>query len=296
VKSAGDTVSPRGGGAERRAGTRPALRGRLVGLAYGLIRWIGGHVRDFYAALGLFLLIGLALSVGALALFALIAKGVAAGATLRFDDAILLWAHAHTSPVLDGLALLGGALGSGAAAWLAIAGGTVVLWRTRHHWSALLLWASVIGGRILNTELKGFFDRPRPSLVHGDLHLLGVTVAFPSNPSFPSGHAITSVIVFGTLAYLVVRIEPTARLRHWTVGVALAIILLIGTSRIYLGVHYPSDVLAGYLVGFLWATSCALAIEAVRFFRTKKPGVAAEEKGLDGPSDRGGCPAARAAE
>lgn len=248
---------------------------------HGLLRWIGGHFRDFHAAVGVFLLLGLGLAAGALALFALVAQQMAAGATARFDDRVVRWARGYESDWLDGLALLGAVLGSGAATWIVLGVGTALLWRSRHHYSALLLWAALVGGRFLNGELKAFFDRPRPGIVQGDHELLGIRVEFPSSGSFPSGHAITSVIIFGTLAYLVIRLEPTVRQRRWTLAVAGTVILLVGASRVYLGVHYPSDVLAGYLAGFIWASCCALAIEAIRVFRSKKPDVIREEKDLE---------------
>lgn len=268
-------------GRERRAEPRRGAWRRLLDPLYASLRWIGGHVRDFYAAVGVFLLLGLGLSAGALALFALVARSMAAGATARFDEAVVRWAQGFDSDWLDGLALLGAVLGSGAATWVVLGVGTFLLWRSRHHYSALLLWAALVGGRFLNGELKSFFGRPRPGVVQGDQELLGIHVSFPASASFPSGHAITSVIIFGTLAYLVIRLEPTVRQRRWTLAIAGTAILLIGASRVYLGVHYPSDVLAGYLAGFIWATSCALAIEAVRFFRSKKPEVVREEKDLE---------------
>ena len=268
-------------GGERRAEPRRGASRRLLDPFYRALRWIGGHVRDFYAAVGVFLLLGLGLSAGALALFALVAERMAAGATARFDEGVVRWAQQYANDWLDGLALVGAVLGSGAATWLVLGVGSILFWRSRHHYSALLLWAALVGGRILNGELKTFFGRARPSVAPGDRELLGIVVPFPSSDSFPSGHAITSVIIFGTLAYLVVRLEPTVRQRRWTLAVAATAILLIGASRVYLGVHYPSDVLAGYLAGFIWATSCALAIEAVRFFRSKKPEVVREEKDLE---------------
>ena len=268
-------------GAERRARRRGGHLGGALHALYGLIRWIGAHVRDFYAAVGLFLLVGLGGSGLALAFFAFIAERMASGATQRFDEAVILWMHRYQNDVFDGLALLGAGLGSKGATWIVLVVGTVGFWRSRHHYSAFLLWAALIGGRFLNSELKAFFDRPRPTFFQEDVELLGITIGFPTSPSFPSGHAITSVIIFGTLAYLVIRLEPTVHQRRVTLVVAGSVILLIGLSRMYLGVHYPSDVIAGYLAGFAWATSCALAIEAIRFFRTKKPDVVREEKDLE---------------
>lgn len=272
LESQGDDLrrEPRGG----------ALRPAMDAL-YGTIRWIGSHVRGFYAAVGLFLVVGLGLAVLAAALFALVAEGMVGGATQAFDQAVVEWIRARQAPWLDWLALAGAALGSGVATWIVLGVGSVVLWFTRHHLSVLLLWISLLGGRLLSAELKALFDRPRPRPLAWELELFGSPIDFPASPSFPSGHAVTSVIVFGTLAYLVVRLEPTVRMRRWTLAAAALLILLIGLSRIYLGVHYPSDVLAGYLAGFVWATFAAFAIEVIRYFAARKPEVAREEKDLE---------------
>jgi undecaprenyl-diphosphatase len=100
--------------------------------------------------------------------------------------------------------------------------------------------------------------------VEGDLEVLGMHFSFPESPSFPSGHALTSAAVYGTLAFLVVRAGRTRRMRRATLAGAGLLILGIGLSRLYLGVHYPSDVIAGYLAGFAWATWCVLGVEALR--------------------------------
>lgn len=255
---------------ERRATGRAGLGRRVLDVVYRLLRWVDAHARGFYASVGLFLVIGLALAALSLGLFALVAQQMAAGSVQAFDDAVLLGTRRFASDWLDVLALIGAALGSGMAAWIVIGVGTLYFWRTGHHWSALLLWVSLFGGRLLNTQLKLSYGRPRPSLVQGDLELVGMSVEFPSSASFPSGHALMSVVIYGTVAYLVVRLEPTVTLRRWTLFGAAVLILLIGLSRIYLAVHYPSDVLAGYLAGFIWATFCAFAIEAIRYFRQRE--------------------------
>lgn len=262
---------------ERRSGAvRP-----VMDWMYGAIRWIGGHVRGFYTAVGLFLVLGLAVAALAAGLFALIADALSAGATNAFDQAVVEWTRARTTTWLDWLALIGAALGSGVATWIVLGVGSIILWFTRHHLSVLLLWISLLGGRLLSAELKALFDRPRPTPRDWDLELLGRPIGFPESPSFPSGHAVTSVIVFGTLAYLIVRLEPTITMRRWTIAIAISLILLIGLSRIYLGVHYPTDVLAGYLAGFVWATFAAFTIEVIRYFAARKPEVALEEEDLE---------------
>jgi undecaprenyl-diphosphatase len=235
-----------------------------------VLRWLAAHARGLRAELGLLLGLGMAAAATALALFALLARGVAAGTTRAIDEAVLRWAASRSADWLDALALVGAVLGSGTAAWAVLIVGTVVLWRRRQPYSVLLLWAALLGARLLNAELKLLFRRPRPAPGGGEMEILGRHFAFPTSPSFPSGHALTSVVVFGTLAYLVARLEPGRRQRRQTMAAAAGLILLIGLSRVYLRVHYPSDVLAGYLAGAVWTFTCALAVEVLRYARTPR--------------------------
>lgn len=122
--------------------------------------------------------------------------------------------------------------------------------RRQHHAVALLL-AALAGATLLNWLLKDFFDRPRPELVS---HLLHV-----SSASFPSGHSLLAAVVYLTLAAFLVRLVEELRLKLYILGVALVLTLLVGLSRVYLGVHYPTDVLAGWTIGLIWALTCWLA-------------------------------------
>ena len=248
---------------------------------YRLLRWIDGHVRGFYAAVGLFLTVGLGLSLGAIALFAALARWISGSAVQRLDDAVLAWLSHHRAPWLDALALAGAALGSKGAMWIVLLLGSLFFWRSRHLYSMALLWVALLGGYVLNHVLKDAFARPRPRLVSGDLELLGWRLSFPTSHSFPSGHALMSVVIYGTLAYLIVRLEPTRRMRQFTLLGTGVLVVGIGASRLYLTVHYPSDVLAGFLSGFVWATFCALGIEALRYFSDRKPEVRAAEADLE---------------
>lgn len=265
---------------ERRSHRRAGFAERLQDLVYGIIRWAGGHVRGFYSALGVYLLIGFAIVVGALGLFALLVEVVFGGFVQRADEAAVVWMRGFESDFLDGLAVLGVALGSGIAAWVVIGIGSVLLWRSRHHFSVVLLWVALGGARFLNEVLKEWFDRPRPAFAENELDILGYGFSFPSSPSFPSGHALTSTVIFFTIAYLVARLEPTRRMRRATILGAAAVVLLVSLSRVYLGVHYPSDVLAGVLAGILWATFAALGIEVIRYFWSRKPEVVEAEADL----------------
>jgi hypothetical protein len=157
---------------------------------------------------------------------------------------------------------------------------SIFLWNSRHHYSAALLWIAALGGGLLNSALKVAFDRARPDVFPWRTPHAGLA-------SFPSGHSMSAMVVYGTLAFLVARLAPTRFLRWLTWAVAATVILLIGLSRVYLGVHYPSDVVAGFLVGGIWAIACGMGIEAVRYFRGRRPEVAAEEEDLGpGPTER----------
>ena len=118
---------------------------------------------------------------------------------------------------------------------------------------ALFVLASVGGGQILSNLLKLGIDRPRPDLVP---HLVRVETL-----SFPSGHAMLSAITYLTLGSLLARIVPGVATKIYVLGVAVLLTLMVGASRIYLGVHWPSDVFAGWCAGFVWAMLCWLAAQ-----------------------------------
>ena len=117
------------------------------------------------------------------------------------------------------------------------------------HWALSLLLLAALGGAIgLNYGLKAYYGRARPDVVpHAQ---------FVSSPSFPSGHALISTAVYGTLGAIGANLLRERRLRIYVMSLAIVLSLAIGLSRIYLGVHYPSDVLAGWTVGFLWSIAC----------------------------------------
>jgi undecaprenyl-diphosphatase len=122
--------------------------------------------------------------------------------------------------------------------------------------AAVLVCVSVSGGAVLSTLLKLVIARPRPDLVP---HLVEVQTA-----SFPSGHALLSAVVYLTLGALLSRVEGPVRIKIYVLSVAIFLTFIIGVSRVYLGVHWPTDVLAGWCAGAAWATLCwrvALALQ-----------------------------------
>lgn len=116
--------------------------------------------------------------------------------------------------------------------------------------AALFILASVAGGQLLSSLLKLGVDRPRPDLVS---HLAEVYTL-----SFPSGHAMLSAVTYLTLGSLLARVLPGRVLKTYVLAVAVIATLLVGVSRVYLGVHWPSDVLAGWCAGSAWAMLCWL--------------------------------------
>lgn len=120
----------------------------------------------------------------------------------------------------------------------------------RHRPAAAFVLAAVVGGAALSTALKEAFARPRPAVVP---HL-----AYVNNPSFPSGHAMLSAVVYLTLGALLARLVTGWWAKVYFVTVAIAVSALVGVSRVYLGVHYPSDVAAGWAAGLAWACLCWL--------------------------------------
>jgi undecaprenyl-diphosphatase len=123
----------------------------------------------------------------------------------------------------------------------------------RKYHALLLLLGATLGGLLLNILLKSYYERPRPTVVP---HLSDVRT-----PSFPSGHSMLSAVVYLTLGAMLARLVERRRLKLYFVAVALLLAFLVGVSRVYLGVHYPTDVLAGWAIGLAWAVLCWLVTQ-----------------------------------
>ena len=170
--------------------------------------------------------------------------------TFHLDTTILLGIHQWANPALDRVMLSLTRLGDPefvvvivvlSLGWL--------LWQQQRQ-EAKLLVIACLGALLLNQGLKLLFTRPRP--------LLWPRLITETSYSFPSGHALGSVVLYGFLAYVFAAQFPT--LSRGIYGTAIGIIVAIGFSRLYLGVHYPSDIAAGYTVGFLWLTICLVML------------------------------------
>ncbi|MET0315173.1 MAG: phosphatase PAP2 family protein [Hansschlegelia sp.] len=217
---------------------------------FSVARWTPSWRLPEFGTLVAFLLIsGLGFA------FVSIAGEMKEGETRGFDEAILL---AFRDPANRALPLGPGWLeGSmiditslGSVTVLTLISSLVIAYLlvTARFANAALVMASVVGGAVLTRLMKFSFARPRPELVD---HLVPV-----SSLSFPSGHAMASAVTYLTLGVLLARTERRFRVRAFIFAVAVALTLVIGMSRVYLGVHYPTDVLAGWSLGAAWALLC----------------------------------------
>ena len=132
---------------------------------------------------------------------------------------------------------------------LAVAG---FLAMTRKGHAAVLVLLSVAGGVLVSQTMKWAYARPRPDLVP---HSAEVFTA-----SFPSGHSMMSAVVYLTLGALLARTQANRAVKIYILAVAVIVTVLVGVSRVYLGVHWPTDVLAGWALGAAWALTCWLVM------------------------------------
>lgn len=208
-------------------------------------------------------LVGFLCCTGLAYAFVSLADEVKEGGTLSFDEQILLSLRVPGNPKqpigpdwLETAMIDLTSLGGTAALTLITVLAVIYLLVSRRFFTAGLVTASVAGGGLLIALLKLGYARPRPELVD---HLVSV-----QSLSFPSGHATASAVTYLTLGALLARTERRRAVRGYIFAVAGFLTLLIGVSRVYLGVHYPTDVLAGWTVGAGWALLCWLVARWLR--------------------------------
>jgi undecaprenyl-diphosphatase len=213
-----------------------------------LIEWLGARAITIAV-------IALILTFGAWA-FLEIAEDVTSGASRRFDEwAVRSLRKANDPQQPIGPAWVGEvardvtALGGVAVLTLVTAAVIGYLWLEERYGAMKFIGAATVGGVILSSILKHFYRRPRPELV---AHLSSTYTT-----SFPSGHSMLSATVYLTLGLLMASFVRQRRLKFYFVSIALGVTFLVGVSRVFMGVHYPTDVLAGWSAGLTWALLCA---------------------------------------
>jgi undecaprenyl-diphosphatase len=210
--------------------------------------WLGRHELAIVLAIG-----GLAAGVW---LFVALADEVMEGGTRKLDRKVFL-ALRHPgdlqplgSPAFQDAARDITALGGVTILSLITLSAGLFLVLDGKKYMALFVWGAVVSGLIASTLLKDLFGRPRPDLVP--------YAAYASNSSFPSGHSMMSAITYLVLGALLARSQERKLLKAYFLVTAAFITVLVGISRVYLGVHWPTDVLAGWTAGAVWALLCWL--------------------------------------
>lgn len=182
------------------------------------------------------------------------------GETIAFDEKIVLAFRKADHPSLPiGPAWMTSALmdvtalgGPTVIALVVVAAIGFLVLQTR-YWTAFFIFMTALSGEAVSYAMKGVFARPRPGVVP---HL---REAFSS--SFPSGHAMQSAIIYLTLGAVLMRIAEGRLTKIYILAVAMLLTFVVGLSRVWLGVHYPTDVLAGWIVGLFWASLCWLVAQ-----------------------------------
>lgn len=201
------------------------------------------------------LLAAIAIIGGLILAFLQIADEMGEGEMEAFDQAILMlfrdptnvdqvigpaWMHEMVRDIT--------ALGSFSLLGLIVLGVCAYLVLAKMRSAAVLVLVSVLGGTLISTLLKLGYNRPRPDLA---------AMSQQFTASFPSGHAMLSAVTFLTIGALLARLAPTRPLQILSISAAIFLTVIVGVSRLYMGVHYPSDVLAGWSLGAAWALLCS---------------------------------------
>ncbi|MBS0218189.1 MAG: phosphatase PAP2 family protein [Proteobacteria bacterium] len=182
-----------------------------------------------------------------------LAEDVGEGRDFAFDRPILEWLHAHHAPLFDQLALLFSRLGYQYGVIPLDIALVAALWLRQRRRDALFAAISFVGSALINIAAKHYYGRARPSLWE--------SLAPETSFSFPSGHAMGSM----TLAAVVVLLAWHTRWRWPAAAISLLFVLVVGTSRSYLGVHYPSDILAGWGAALVWVVGVHVLMYGVRW-------------------------------
>ncbi len=244
-----------------------------------LLRTVLRRANDVRVALGAVVIVAAMIAALGVWAFTALADEVREGGTQQFDEAVLRYLHSFHLPWLDPVMLEITGLGNATTVIVTMGVAAIFLWLTRHRYSAALLVIATLGGFLITLILKGAYDRPRPHVVEWSTQVV--------TSSFPSGHASSAAVVYLTIAYLAARLQHRLWARWLTMLLAVLLVLLIAFSRLMLGVHYPSDVVAGMALGLAWAAFCMVMLEAIQrlILRGEAPDAARDERPAPEPDD-----------
>jgi undecaprenyl-diphosphatase len=213
-------------------------------------------------AFGSYLVVGVLFCVIATAGFGWLARGIFADRFVRIDNGLLTWLHGYWNPLANQVMLLLTMLGDTAVLALLIAMIAGTLLYVGRWIDAVGLVLAAAGAGIVNQLLKSIFQRVRPDLFSDPFHL--------TSYSFPSGHSMGSIACYGMLAFLGIRLVQ-GRPAKIGIGLAAALLILgIGLSRIYFGVHYPTDVIGGFLAGAIWLVISIAIVQAAEWHARRR--------------------------
>jgi membrane-associated phospholipid phosphatase len=229
-------------------------------------KWAVGHFGPIgsYAPIVLVLVLGGIAAIGAGYLFVELAEaaGLTNSGVYRVDQFIHTWFGHERQPamtvLLDTATNIGGSIGLGSI----VAVVAVILFARKERVSAIFVVVTAGTGALLNLGLKMIFARARPDLTSA--------ISVARGYSFPSGHAMGSFITFGAIAYIVLRQPWPWGAKSAGLAIAMTLVVLVGLSRVYLGVHWASDIAGGWSAGTVWLASAVAAFEIILRLRDEK--------------------------
>ncbi|MFT2009064.1 phosphatase PAP2 family protein [Pontibacter sp. 13R65] len=208
-------------------------------------------------------------------LFLYVSKQVVEGTNLNFDNAAFAFANSIASTgltqLIEVITFFGSRQFLTPAALLLIA---YFLFVRKHRWYSLKVPVVALGSITLNLVLKYLFDRPRPAIPH---------LVEASGLSFPSGHSMVAASFYGLLIYLAWKHVERPVWRFTAIGLLTFLIIMIGFSRIYLHVHYATDVMAGFAAGFMWVIIGLWSLQKIERFSKKEIDPVVKEEPVDAP-------------
>jgi len=214
-----------------------------------IIEWLGGHE--------LTVLTGMLIVTGGVWIYVALSTAVMGGTLDHFDESVVRSMRQPDDAMqprgpdwFNEMARDITAMGGYTILLIIILGVSGFLWLNKKYYAMWFLIAATITGYLFMMSLKVIMDRPRPDFVSQLSHT--------HSASFPSGHSMMAAIVYLTCGALLTRMSEKRRIKFYFLAVPMLITLLVGMSRVYMGVHFPTDVLAGWTAGLVWATACWL--------------------------------------